>query len=125
MKIAVYGTLKEGHSNHRVIKGAKYLGEFTTKPEYRMYSFGGFPAITLTGDTPIRCEIYDVEDEDMLNGIFNLEGYRGEGNDRNFYDLKIIDTPYGRAGIFYIKDIFKYGYKTQIKSGIWQGTYQK
>lgn len=120
MIIAVYGTLKKGFSNHSFIQGAEYLGSFTTKPEYEMYSFGGFPAITENGKTAITCELYQVTDQNMLNNIFRLEGYYGSGSD-NFYDLKLIETPHGKAGIFYIKDINKYRINKKIKSGVWQG----
>jgi gamma-glutamylcyclotransferase (GGCT)/AIG2-like uncharacterized protein YtfP len=42
MEIFVYGTLKSGYGNNRLLSGAKFLREAVTDAQYVMYS-SGFP----------------------------------------------------------------------------------
>lgn len=117
VKIAVYGTLKEGYGNHHYIAGAKYLGDCVTEPEYNMHSMGGFPGVTKGGTTPITIEVYEVEDEEMLRDIYSLEGYTGRRDaDANWYDTTLVDTPYGEAEMFYFKQPLN---RPVISSGVW------
>ena len=46
-RVAVYGTLKKGGHNHRLLNESKYLGKDTTEAKYNFYSLGGFPAVTI------------------------------------------------------------------------------
>jgi gamma-glutamylcyclotransferase (GGCT)/AIG2-like uncharacterized protein YtfP len=43
--IFVYGTLKRGCRNHRVMESAEFLREAWTKPEYRMVDCGSYPGL--------------------------------------------------------------------------------
>ena len=117
--LAVYGTLKKGQGNHRYLEGAEFVGPHVTEPDYTMYSLGGFPCVTLKGETPITTEIYKVTDEKMLASINRLEGFTGvKDNDRNWYDTKTIETPYGSAELYYFKE--KPHSNTIITNGIWK-----
>ena len=88
-KIFVYGTLKQDWGNHLIINDQKYIGVAESiKPEWQMYSLGGFPAI-LAGDKRITGELYEVDDEafarcDRLEGHPTL--YKRE--QRQFVDLE-------------------------------------
>lgn len=95
--VFVYGTLKRGHGNHRVMipSGGEYLGDHVTKPVYNMFTNSSYPAITKGGTTPITGEVYLVEDMTPLD---RLEGYP------NFYNREEIDTPYGKAWVYFIPD---------------------
>ena len=117
MILAVYGTLKKGFPNHHFIGDSEFLGEHVTEPGYTMYSLGGFPAVVLGGETPIHTEVYKVSSLRNLQNIFMLEGYKPRG-ERNMYEVHMIDTPYGKAGIFYMKQVNP-NYR-QIKTGIWK-----
>lgn len=122
MKLAVYGTLKRGHSNHRYLYGTKYLGEFVTEPIYTMYSLGSFPAVRLNGKTGITVEVYETDNEEIINLINSLERYTGIKNDSaNWYDCITIDTPYGLAEMFYQK---KYAECAVLESGKWERRYE-
>jgi gamma-glutamylcyclotransferase (GGCT)/AIG2-like uncharacterized protein YtfP len=75
--VAVYGSLREGFGNHRLLKGAERMGLFLTDPEWRMFTLGGFPAIVPAKDGyPITVEVYTVG-ESTLADLDRLEGYPG------------------------------------------------
>ena len=115
---AVYGSLRHGLGNHRVIEDAKYLGEDVTPPEYNMYSLGAFPGVTQGGDTSITLEIYKVENPEIEYALDRLEGYAGKNNPRNFYNKELINTSYGLAYIYFLNDK-DYKPTTIVESGDW------
>lgn len=116
-KIAVYGTLRKDQSNHRLLKNAKYLGEFESKPIFNMYSIGdSFPGITLGGHTSVTMEVYEV-DEKTAAKVDSLEGYSALRENNDFYDKKLIHTPYGEVSFYtYEADTTNLNI---IKSGDW------
>lgn len=94
--IAVYGSLREGLGNHRIIADATFLGEITTTPTYSLFSLGGFPGLKRTGSTAVVMEVYEVSDE-VLTRVNRLEGYDPDREVNNFYDRFEIETIYGTA----------------------------
>ena len=110
-KLFVYGTLKQGHGNHKYfLSKAKLLGKFITPPKYTMYSLGGFPGVIDAGETSIHGEVYEVTDEEFAR-IDRLEGYP------SMYTRKQIDTDYGKAWIY----IWNYDTKglEKVETGNW------
>lgn len=104
--VGVYGTLKKGYSNHRLLKDSKFLGSLWSKELFTMYSMGRFPALTKRQNNSVYFEIYEV-DEDTLENIYRLEGYSGTRNsESNWYDTMDIETEWGKAEIFYFKTPF-------------------
>lgn len=79
----VYGTLKRGHGNNRLLFGQKYMGKAITERPYIMAS-RGIPYVyewnraeqndEIIRGKPIHGEIYQV-DPDALAGIDRLEGH--------------------------------------------------
>lgn len=113
--LGVYGTLKQNHGNNRLLRDSKLLG--TTKVSgFKMYSLGGFPAIT-KDDGEITIEVYEVTSEEILKSIYRLEGYSGErDNQANWYDTTDVKTEFGLAEIFY----FKHQPNGQVvENGVW------
>lgn len=94
-QVFVYGTLKKGHGNFRLLEGSKYLGDHSTEPLYFMLSFGGFPGVYMGGDTAIHGEVYEVSDA-VFGTLDRLEGYP------SFYNRIQIDTEYGDAWMYFI-----------------------
>lgn len=92
--VFVYGSLLSGLGNHRCLRGAEKVGEWITPPQYKMFDLGMFPAICLGGDTPIKGEVYRI-DEAILKRLDVLEG---EGT---FYHRNKIVTEYGEAYVYY------------------------
>jgi gamma-glutamylcyclotransferase (GGCT)/AIG2-like uncharacterized protein YtfP len=78
-RVFVYGSLKHGLSNHRLLEKAVYAGEGTLEG-YRMYSLGAFPAIvegTPLGQESrwtVEGEVYEVSAE-ILAALDRLEGH--------------------------------------------------
>jgi len=93
MKVFVYGTLKRGHSNSILLANATFLGECATSPEYTMYSYGAFPAVVNHGNTPVKGEVYEVNQE-VMEDLDRLEGHP------RWYVREIIKTPFGDAWIY-------------------------
>lgn len=83
MKIFVYGTLMKDEGNHDLLQGAKFLGEFQTKPEYTLYDLGAFPGMVEGGETSVHGEVYEVNQE-TLKSLDWLEGVP------HFYERKYV-----------------------------------
>jgi len=74
-KVFVYGSLKRGFSNHGCLRGQQFLGPARTERRYRMYDYGGFPAVVETGPETglaIEGELWEV-DADCLVTLDWLE----------------------------------------------------
>ena len=113
MKVFVYGTLKQGYHNHRLLAQATLLGEFTTPPNYTMYHLGGFPAVVMDGNTAIIGEVYEVDRQEFQQLDF-LEGYP------DFYTRDIIETDYGDAWMYHITDVSSLEHSPVVTSGNWE-----
>lgn len=109
-KVAVYGSLRDGMGNNRLLDGSVMLSRTRTKRPYKMYSLGGFPRVALNSEPvcPIVIEVYEVDDK-TLDRLNSLEGYRGEDGD-NFYNRSEIETEDGQVALIYhIEDGGEYG----------------
>uniref|UniRef100_A0AAU6VZP5 Gamma-glutamyl cyclotransferase n=3 Tax=unclassified bacterial viruses TaxID=12333 RepID=A0AAU6VZP5_9VIRU len=99
--VAVYGSLRQGMGNHRLLENAEFLCRTVTSEPYAMYSLGGFPKVALNGEkmAPIVVELYSCDEATMAR-LDRLEGYYGEGQ-RNFYDRSTIQTECGKDALIY------------------------
>lgn len=89
--VAVYGSLRQGLGNHRLLAHVPEFKEGKTVQPFIMYSMGGFPAIVDGGDSGVVVEVYEVDD-DTLQRLNQLEGYSGEYGYQGFYDRKVVDV---------------------------------
>ena len=71
--IAVYGTLKRGFGNNRLLSDSEFVGMAESLPVFSMISFGGFPGL-LDGDERVEVEIWKVPEKDIPN-LDALEGH--------------------------------------------------
>jgi len=106
VRVAVYGSLRQGFGNNRLLEGVKLLGTTRSTAEYKMISLGGFPGVKKEGNTSIVLEIYETDDPTVLKRLDWLEGFKEEGHPYNMY---IIYT--------YNSDISD---KDNIESGDWK-----
>lgn len=66
--VFVYGTLKNGHHRNIALRDQHFIGTAVTKPIYRMYQHGGYPALISQNDGIHICgELYEVSDSCMIN----------------------------------------------------------
>jgi gamma-glutamylcyclotransferase (GGCT)/AIG2-like uncharacterized protein YtfP len=68
LPVAVYGTLKKGFNNHRLLSEAKFIGEGLTIPTYGMY-LSGFPVL-MEGHGQqgrVKCELYEINSRILQN----------------------------------------------------------
>lgn len=92
MKLFVYGTLKRGYGNNRLLEGAKFLGEATTQKHYSLVDCG-FPKAVPSFMSekipflPVRGEVFEVNGE-QLSMCDRLEGHP------NWYERRNIDVTY-------------------------------
>ena len=112
--VFVYGTLKQGFSNHHVMKRAngRFVGTHNTDPWYTMIKMGTFPGVVVGGETSIKGEVFEV---DSLVPLDRLEGYPG------FYNRRLIETDYGPAWMYILADRHKnVDMYVKVVSGKWE-----
>ena len=116
--VAVYGTLRKGQGNHRLLAHVKEhrLG---TVDGFKMYHLGGFPALQHDVGTAV-VEVYEV-DQETMRSLDWLEGYRGK-DQTNFYNREIteVNLESGEvvdAWIYFIDDDMQH--RSVIESGDW------
>ncbi len=72
--VFVYGTLKKGFSNHRLLSGAEFVAAAQTLEKFAMYSTGTPIVLKEEAVSPIFGELYRV-DEKILAALDSLEGH--------------------------------------------------
>lgn len=82
-----------GQRNFHYLQGAGFVGAFTTKSIYSMYSFGTYPVVCLHGRHSISGEVYQVNDL-QFHKLDELERYP------DYYQRIEIPTPYGDAWMY-------------------------
>lgn len=111
--VAVYGTLREGQGNHRLLsKHAPALSTERVKG-YVMYSAGGFPVIYKDPNRFITVELYEVDEETLTGPLDSLEGHP------SWYRRELVDINGTQAWI-YIMQRENYAQEDRrIVSGDW------
>lgn len=120
--VFVYGSLKQGGSNHSVL-GDYYIfaGTFKTETKYTLYDLVKFPAVCLGGNTSIIGEVYLV-DSYVFEDLDYLEGYP-EFYTRDKVSLIPIqptDVKIDKAWMYFIEDEESLSLYKKIDSGVWQ-----
>lgn len=70
----IYGTLKRGERNHRLLRDQFFLGEVQTAPAYRLYRCGSYPGLVRSASgLAIQGELWQV-DEPALERLDQYEG---------------------------------------------------
>lgn len=111
---AVYGSLRKGLGNHRVVAEAPRQDDGVISGLFQMYSLGGFPALTHS-PTPddIVVEVYEVNSESQAQSLDWLEGYP------SFYDREVVTLVDGReCWVYFIDDLSQH--QGLVESGDWK-----
>jgi gamma-glutamylcyclotransferase (GGCT)/AIG2-like uncharacterized protein YtfP len=93
----VYGTLKPGERNHRLIADARRHGAAETVPGFRLLH-GDVPAVDRGGTARIRGELFAVTAEQLAR-MDELEGHP------DWYRREIVDLADGRQAWIYLHPI--------------------
>ena len=98
IRVFVYGSLKNGKGNHRLLANSKYLGRCYIEGKQRLLSLGGFPGLVKDDSLPMNRivgEVYQINDE-TLQALDWLEGHP------RFYKREKVATPFKNAWAYYL-----------------------
>jgi gamma-glutamylaminecyclotransferase len=74
MLLFVYGTLKRGQRNHRLLADQRFVGPAVTAPAFRLFDLGPHPAMVRDADGgAVRGELFAVS-ECCLGELDEFEG---------------------------------------------------
>lgn len=112
-RVFVYGTLKRGGGNHRLLEasGARFLGNHQIAGT--MHDYGAFPAVTLDGSGTVHGEVYEVSTV-TLERLDRLEGTP------SFYQRARVSMSTGMDAWVYVMDAARLATKMRIASGRWE-----
>lgn len=111
-RVFVYGTLLRGEVNHRLLCGARCLGEHRTEPRFTLLVLGAYPGLIPGGDTAVRGEVYAVD----AAGLRRLD--RLEDCPR-LYDRRLIPTAHGSAWVYLYRG--PRADRLRLAQGDWRG----
>ena len=109
--VFVYGTLRRGEENHRLLVQETMLGEVVTAREFTMIDLGDYPAVVQYGTYAIVGEVYKIAG-DTLAKLDELEEYP------EYYQRTIISTRYGDAWMYVLSGMPD-GCISPIECGDW------
>ena len=118
--VFVYGTLKRGFANHRLLEKAHFLGE-AYLPRTKMINLGAYPAVIAGGTKEVMGEMYQVDDETLIR-LDRLEGHPSFYERRQvkvFSIMPAVDTFI--AWCYFLPQLVQVKYPTIVKDGIWHG----
>lgn len=102
MKVAVYGTLRKGFGNHRLLETSKYVATINSPKEFLMKNVGFFPALLdkeslinsrEEANSSVVMEIYEIPSNQVLQRLDGLEGFRESYPKSSMYLRKTINLP--------------------------------
>ena len=110
----VYGTLLRGERNHRLLDGARFMGEVSTEPGFELADLGAFPAMLPgSGAGGVAGELYGV-DTQTLAALDRLERHP------HFYRRTPIALANGACADAYLLDPALAQGRPRIASGDWR-----
>lgn len=98
-RIAVYGTLKRGCSNHHLLMRARFLGTDHLN-SIVLHDLGPYPGAVEQPSQGILVEVYEV-DERTFARVDALEGYSAQAPERGEYTRQQRDTRFGPAWVYF------------------------
>ncbi|MEZ8742687.1 gamma-glutamylcyclotransferase [Photobacterium swingsii] len=93
--VFVYGTLRQGESNHHLLVDARFLGGAELTRGYALYDLGAYPGAVVDESSAIALygEVYQV-DTATFEALDRLEEYP------TGYTRQLVVTPYGHAWVY-------------------------
>lgn len=112
-RVFVYGTLKRGHHNHRLLEAGRARCLGAGRIAGTMHDLGAFPAVALSGDGTVHGEVYEVSAE-TLRALDRLEGTP------NFYQRTRVSMSTGMGTWVYNMDPKRLADRQIVTSGRWE-----
>ncbi len=97
-RVAVYGTLKRGCSNHPLLVRSRFLGTDWLR-HIVLYDLGPCPGARKARSSGVLVEIYEVDDPTMAR-LDELEGYNASAPERGEYTRERMTTRFGDAWVY-------------------------
>lgn len=115
--IAVYGTLKAGHGNHKLMEGTdtEYLGSGVTVNKYAMQIQGVPYVFKNKSYDQIDVEVYSVPDNNERVKIDSLESHPYHYK-RELIDIELLDGSTVTAWLYFGDEAFYDPYNTNVRS---------
>lgn len=105
VRLAVYGTLAPGESNHHQLDGLRgrwFAGQVRgTLTQAGWGAYVGFPGLVLDSDTPVAVQVF--ESDDLPAHWDRLDAFEGEGYRRVPVEV-VTDDGVVRAWIYVLAD---------------------
>lgn len=115
-RVAVYGTLKRGLSNHYLLQDARYMGR-DCLTAITLYDLGPYPGAKIQTSEGIIIEVFEVT-QMQLAALDALEEYNTHAPEQGMYNRVQLKTRYGSAWV-YIYNLEVEGLPAQ-RRGSWQ-----
>lgn len=96
--VAVYGTLKRGHSNHRLLGRARFLGTDQLR-SIVLFDLGPYPGARERPSQGVLAEVFEVDNAGLAR-LDQLEGYNARAPELGPYTRQRLDTRYGKAWVY-------------------------
>jgi len=98
----VYGTLRTGEKNHRLMNGSYFIGNTTTKPQYSILDLGEYPGLIEGGSDSVPGEVWLVSSKNMskIDQLENVAGglfRRQPVNLTSCFGYPVVETYFYRA----------------------------
>ena len=117
--ICVYGSLRAGKGNNRLLRDSELLSTEVINIPYRMVSLGGFPGLIPSDENhDIVVEIWEVNDY-TYRSVECLEGFP------SFYQKALVPTSLGEVEVYVLESPrYQSGYDA-VESGDWNEFYKR
>lgn len=120
----VYGTLKRGYGNNRILGRSEYMGSATTKDTAFLLDYGCPVLIFHDEGKPVRGEVFKVTDDATCYRLDCLEGYP-RGYDRKEVTV-ILNGEETTAWVYFQYDVYEGGQisnRTVDGAFVWEREY--
>jgi gamma-glutamylcyclotransferase (GGCT)/AIG2-like uncharacterized protein YtfP len=101
-QVFVYGTLRRGHENHCVIEDRYRAVAPAVLDDYRVEFMDGLPFAVKSVGSRITGELYEFDDDEVLEDLDLLEGYQIPGCDDDLYVRETVVVS-GQSAFVYLK----------------------